>query len=113
MNPFLESVKIQGMKTRMEKWRRYREKIESLPDDAFPESEPIAVPLSDEDKHTVGQSSPAVSISYPSLGKKGRNRATPYSQYRKRERIVFILEIVAFVVVFILLLLLYFFWVAK
>ncbi len=94
----------------MEKWQKYRERIEALPEEAFPPHDTLAVPLSLEDQVSVNESSSISSLNNVVLGKKGK-RGTPYANYRKRERVFLILEIAAFFIVVVLFVLLYLFWV--
>ena len=102
--------KITRMRTRTEKWRRYREKIEALDESRFPRTEPSPLPLSEEDRKAAVEASQAASLALPG-GKNGRRPATPYGRYLRRERAILILEMLALLLAIVALLLMYFLWV--
>lgn len=102
--------KIRPMRTRTEKWRRYRDKIEALDESRFPRTEPSPLPLSEEDRKAAIEASQAASLALPG-GKKGRRSATPYGRYLRRGRTVLVLEALALVLAIVGLILMYFLWV--
>lgn len=79
------------MRTREQKWKRYRERIERLPDSKFPVSEDAGIrPLNPADLSDLG----TVSTVAKALDKKaGKAGGTPYVVYLKRRRIVLFMKV--------------------
>lgn len=98
------------MKSRMQKWAKYRRKIKETPEEKF-KFRPHLAPTSKEEAELLldkGSASSAVSLS--SLPKK---RITPYGVYLSRNRTILIVKIVFLAITMIGFLLLWFLWVNK
>lgn len=99
-----------AMKTRMERWARYRKKIQRTPEHKF-RSHPHFERTSKEEERSLlekGSASSAVSLS--SLPKK---RLTPYGVYLARKRNALIGKFVLLGIAIIGLVLLWFLWVKR
>lgn len=77
------------MKTRMEKYAKYREKILKTPDDKFENKKTRKVTISKEEK----------------------SEETPYTTYRNNELRLYVIQGNLFLVAIIVFVLLYIFWV--
>jgi hypothetical protein len=99
------------MKTRIEKYRRYRAQIAATPENAFPKrgvTERSQTPLDQDIISHSAQSDGA--IAYASLPLK-KKKPTPYAVYAKKRRVWLIVKSVSFVLVALAMTLVYFFWV--
>jgi hypothetical protein len=99
------------MKTRTEKYRRYRAQIQATPESAFPKrgvTDRSQTPLDHEIISHSAQSDGAIAYSSLPLKKK---KPTPYAVYAKKKRVWLIVKSVSFVLVLISMTLVYFFWV--
>ncbi len=98
------------MKTRMEKWAKYREKIKNTPESKF-KKKPFFVSSSEEEAAAIlekGNVSSAVTMN--SLPKK---RLTPYGVYLSHKRNVFIMKLILLCLAIVGMILLWLLWVRK
>jgi hypothetical protein len=99
------------MRTRMEKYRHYRAKIESLPESKFPPHGHVELATNESDSAVISKTaSSKEAIVYKDLPLKNKN-ATPYLEYSKRQRLMLLIKGVTLVAVVALFVCLYFFWV--
>ena len=99
------------MKTRTEKYRRYRAQIQATPENAFPKrgvTDRSQTPLDQDIISHSAQSDGAIAYSSLPLKKK---KPTLYAAYAQKKRVWLIVKSVSFVVVVVSLTLVYFFWV--
>ncbi|MCH3909095.1 MAG: hypothetical protein LKF75_05250 [Bacilli bacterium] len=99
------------MKTRIQKYRHYREKIAKTPEGKFPSRNHVELKQTSLDEQVIAQTGKAsAALSYKHLSLKER-KATPYYEYSKRERIWLIIKSVGLLVAVVGFVCLYFFWV--
>jgi hypothetical protein len=99
------------MRTRMEKYRHYRAKIESLPESKFPPHEHAEIQTNEKDSAAISQAASSKgAIAYPNLPLKSK-AATPYLEYSKKERALLLIKFATLAVVVAGFVCLYFFWV--
>ncbi len=98
------------MKTRKEKWQRYREKILATPADKFPPVSEVSLrPQTHADKEEIQNS--VVSSSLVIERSTKQKRVTPYAQWVKRQRLLLGFKLFLLLLAVVLLILLYLFWV--
>ncbi|MFA6619827.1 MAG: hypothetical protein WCS90_01675 [Bacilli bacterium] len=101
------------MKTRIEKYKRYRERIERTPENKFPVHRNAVRTQTHADKEVIAQSArPASAVAYKSVPLK-RKRITPYSEYSKKQRLWLMIKGVSLLMTIAAFACLYFFWVIK
>jgi hypothetical protein len=99
------------MRTRVEKYHRYRAKIAAMPENKFPKRAISEQATTHADQEIISHSSKSSgAIDYQALPVK-KNKATPYALYSRKKRIWLIIKSVGFVIAIIVFVLLYFFWV--
>lgn len=99
------------MKTRIEKYQRYRERIERTPENKFPARRNVVRTQTHADKEAVAQSGKAAAaVDYKSVSLK-KKRITPYSEYFKRKRVWLIIKSGSLLLTVAAFVCLYFFWV--
>ncbi len=92
-----------GNKTRIQRWKRYREKIKALPDASFDTKKGNAISFSKVDRARLEGS---VQPSYAP-----RLETTAYKSYLARKRRNLLLKSLALILTVVLFVLLYVFWV--
>ncbi len=98
------------MKTRIEKWAKYRAKIANTPDYKF-KSKPHFSPTSKEEAALLlDKASASSAVNVSALPKK---KPTPFGVYLSKKRNALILKFVLLGATIIGLILLWFFWVIK
>jgi hypothetical protein len=101
------------MKTRIEKYKRYRERIERTPENRFPAHHNAVRTQTHADKEAIAQSGKATAaVAYKSVPLK-KKRITPYSEYSKKERVWLMIKGVSLLMTIAAFVCLYFFWVIK
>jgi hypothetical protein len=99
------------MKTRIEKYKRYRERIERTPENRFPVHRTAVRTQTHADQEVIAQSGKAsVAVAYKSVPLK-KKRITPYSEYSKKQRLWLMIKGVSLLMTIIAFVCLYFFWV--
>jgi hypothetical protein len=99
------------MRTRIQKYKHYREKIARTPDNKFPARKTVVRTQTHADKEAIAQSGQATSaVQYKSVPLK-KKRITPYSEYSKKKRIWLIIKCVSLLMTIAGFVCLYFFWV--
>ena len=97
------------MKTRTEKWARYRADIRKTPENKFPRRKEIIEDTSANDEIVIAKSTSAKGTISTSGTKK--TRGTSYSVYTKRKRAQLIIKLAVTVVVIVAFVLAWFLWV--
>lgn len=97
------------MKSRTEKWARYRAEIKNTPEAKFPKRKEIIEDASAKDIELIASSTKAQGSISSSGAKKAKG--TSYSVYTKRKRAEIIIKAVVTVVAIIGFVLLWFLWV--
>jgi hypothetical protein len=103
------------MRTRKEKWRVYRERIKTLPDDRFPTPKVSERPLAASDHaliETMGKSKNMIRQG-PTLVVGEKGSATPYSVYEKRKKQWLLVKGALLLLAIAFFIILWFCWVAK
>jgi hypothetical protein len=99
------------MRTRTEKYRRYREKIARLKENRFPKRAKSEQSTTHADEAIISQSAQSKgAIVYKDLAVK-KNKATPYFLYSRKKRNWLIIKSVSFLFAVAGFVCLYFFWV--
>jgi hypothetical protein len=99
------------MRTRIQKYKRYRERIARTPESKFPPRKTVARSQTHADMETLAQTAKVTAaVAYPSVPLK-KKPATPYGEYAKKRRLWLFVKSVSLVLVVIGFVCLYFFWV--
>jgi hypothetical protein len=99
------------MKTRIQKYKRYRERIARTPENRFPARKSVVRTQTHADKEVIAQSGKATSaVAYKNVPLK-KKRITPYSEYSKKQRVWLIIKSVSLLMTIAGFTCLYFFWV--
>jgi len=99
------------MKSRTEKWARYRASIRKTPESKFPKRKEIIEDTSASDEITIASSTNALGTISTSGTKRGKG--TSYSVYTKRKRAELIFKLVVTVIVVIAFILAWHLWVVR
>jgi hypothetical protein len=99
------------MKTRIQKFKHYRERIARTPEKKFPVRKTVIRSQTHADKEALAQTSKVTAaVAYSSVPLK-KKVATPYGVYSKKKRIWLLIKSVSLVLVVAAFVCLYFFWV--
>jgi hypothetical protein len=101
------------MRTRMEKWARYRAKIVAMPGQKFPKSKRLGRPMGDSDLSYVDSLPKSKNAIRPEAAAAlpSNENATPYAVYKKRKREWLIVKLALLALAVIGFTLLWFYWV--
>ena len=102
------------MNSRTKKWKRYRKQIAKTPINKFSQRKAIELNASSiEDNVAIKETSPSRgAISMAGIG--GKSYHSPlYKQYKTRQKVVFILNLVLLLLAIVGLIILYFYWVKE
>jgi hypothetical protein len=99
------------MRTRIQKYKRYRERIARTPDKKFPVRKVVVRTQTHADKEAIAQSGKATAaVAYKSVPLK-KKRITPYSEYSKKQHVWLMIKCVSLLMTIAGFVCLYFFWV--